>query len=496
VPARPLVALCLALAALSACEERPPPPVVAPKPPAPPPPPVDADTEAPPPPLDDAPGNVLQLPEHVAAEEATEGDGLIALMLDDPARAERALHRLPTPDGWQVALMANFTLKRGERAPEAPKESQLPALAPDAGVPAAGADAWVAAPTLPLEGPAAKKGRRPTTLLQLPINTRVTVDAVDGARATVTVEVASEVEYGETGSAPTRVVAKPVQGTVDAAWLARAPVTAEALVRDARAQPDTPEGRDAAVVLWHRALLVARSELAREGLLRAAWQARRPSWVVAAALTRNFAPARSAAIAFGCRGDVARAKWLPEKDTPPKKVPDDVCLTDVDARPACDFESKKRKASLEKRAAWRQALGVTERPLLRLVVDAREPRAVLLAGSHLAFHDSCAEFEEVDLESHAASLRRLVLPLGTKDTVLRVPVPQYHGWEYAVLSAPSETRAGEWMRSRSRYRWTIGRRGELQVSLQPQDQSFELEPDASGVTVATPPARHCECNDD
>lgn len=487
----------LVVGALSGCDERPQPPEVAPKPAKKPTPVVDAGpppTTASAPDEPPAPDNVLALPEHVKVEDAVEGEPLIRLLLEDPSRAEKALHRLGTPDGWQVALMAQMALQQGEARGDALPETALPVLAPDAGVPAADTDAWVAAASLPLKDP--RKGAKGKTLLELPLNTRVHVEAVTGALARVSVEVAREVDYDDSGSAPTRVVSAPVKGLVDGAWLVAEPLTGPALVREAKAQPDDDAGNDRAVVLWHRALLVERSEAAREGLLRAAWQARRPSWVIRAALTRNFAPARAAALAWTCRGDPAKAKWLPEPKKPPKTLPSDVCLTEVDARASCAFEPQALRTGREARAAWRKNLGLEEKPLLRLTVDARQPRAILLAGSRVAFHDSCAEFEEVDLESHAATLRRLVLPLGVKDTVVRVPVPAYHGLEYAVLSASSEARAGAWMRSRSRYRWSIGPRGQLQVSLQTDDMSFAIEADAAAATVAVPPQKACDCNDD
>lgn len=486
----------LAVAALAACDERPPPPVVAPKPP-PPPPVEDAGPPEPEPPPEPAPPQTVQdFPQHVGADDAVEGEGLIRLLLDDAARAERTLEALPTPDGWQVALMAQLGLRRGQAVADALPERALPQLAPDGGMPEAGSSAWVASALLSLRAAPAKGKKKPAVLLELPIDTEVHVDSVDGGVAQVTVEVAQDVDYGETDARPTHVVTKPVQGLVDAQWLQPAPVDAVALIREARAQPDTDDGHDAAVVLWHRALMLERSEAAREGLLRAAWTARRAAWVATAALARNFAPARKATLAWTCRGEPSKAKWLAVGKKPPKTLPGDVCLVGVDTRTPCDFEPAARRKALAAQAAWREPLGLEAHPLLELHVDARQPRAILLAGSKLAFHDSCAEFEEVDLASYAATLRRLVLPLGTKDTVVRVPVPQYHGIEYAVLSAPSETRAVEWMRSRARYRWTIGGRGELQVSLQPQDVEFSIEPDATAATVAIAPQKHCDCADE
>jgi hypothetical protein len=432
---------------------------------------------------------VAQFPPHPPPENA-EGEGLIALLLDDPARAEAVLLRLDAPDAWQVALLAQLAVKRGGANTDVMPEEALPEVRPDGGTPTPGLRAYVAAPGLLLRP---LRGKQSAAELLLPFNTPVTVEAVKGAVATVTVKVAREVDFGPEGDEPTHVVAAPVKGTVDAAWLTTEPHSAEALVREARAQPDTEEGRAKAVVLWHRALLLERSEAAREGLLRAAWAARRPSWVITAALTRNFAPASTARLAWGCRGDVAAAKWVAPGRRAPKGP---VCAVEVDARESCPFESSAVKQRRKDDAAWRAQAGLVERPLLRLTVDARTPTALLLAASRLSWHDSCADFEELDLESHLASLRRLKLPLGEKTTVVRVPVPAYHGVEYALVSAASERRAAAWLRNRARYRWTMGAGGQLQISLQLDDHDYRNSSDATAVTVAAPPQKRCDCDDD
>jgi hypothetical protein len=77
-------------------------------------------------------------------------------------------------------------------------------------------------------------------------------------------------------------------------------------------------------------------------------------------------------------------------------------------------------------------------------------------------------------------------------TVL-VPVERAVGVEYSVVSAASEAKAVAWLRSRSHVRWTMGRRGELEVSLQTADHGFRLESDVSAVSWAEAPARSCSC---
>ncbi|MEW5742795.1 MAG: hypothetical protein AB1938_28015 [Myxococcota bacterium] len=483
---RLISAICF-VTLLGGCEARPPPPVVS-KPAR----PLPAHDAGPPAPLVEEPpppASVAEFPAQPPPETA-EGDGLIALLLDEPARAEAVLLRLDAPDAWQVALLAQLAVKRGGAQTDVLPEEALPEVRPDGGVLSPGQTAYVAAPGLTLKPLGAKKK---AARLTLPFNTALQVKSVDGALATVSVEVAREVDFGPEGDQPTRVLTAPVSGTVEASWLSTEAHSAEALMRDARAQPDTEEGRARAVVLWHRALLLERSEAAREGLLRAAWVARRPSWVITAALTRNFAPASGARLAWGCRGDLSSAKW---RAPGTRGVKGPLCVVDVDAREPCPFESPAVKEARKDDAAWRQREGVEEGPLLRVTVDAREPRALLLAASRLAYHDSCAEFEELTLDSHTASLRRLMLPLGEQATVVRVPVPAYHGTEYALLNAASERRAAAWMRSRARYRWTMGPSGQLQLSLQLDDQSYRVSPDATAVTVAAPPQKNCECNDD
>ncbi|GMU63038.1 MAG: hypothetical protein AMXMBFR34_48010 [Myxococcaceae bacterium] len=486
-----LLALLWLLAIALGCEERPPAPVVAPPQPAPAPAPVAAAEEAPAEEEPPQPATVLEVPEEPRAE-ATDGESLIPHLLDDPVRAEELLLRQAAPTAWQVALLAQLAVQRGGAKTDVLPEGALPQLVPGAGAVEAGADAWVAAAQVPLKVSGAKQGGAPLTLS---FNTRVKVEAVGGAKATVAVEVAREVDFGPEGSEPTRVSTRTIHGTVEASWLAPRPASIQLLEHAAATQPDTEEGRANAVALWHRSLLLARDERAREGLLRAAWAAQRASSVISAALTRNFAPARRARLAWGCKGDVAGATWMVEARAT-KTLPAAVCLTGVDAREACDFEPTDRRRARQEAAGRRARAGVKEGPLLELTVDARRPRALLLAGSKLRYQDSCADFEELALDSQAATLRRLKLPLGQADTVVRVAVPQYHGMEYAVLDAPSERRAAAWMRNRARYRWTMGARGQLQLSLQPGDHEFELPPDAAAVTVAAPPQKDCLCNDD
>lgn len=487
--------------AVLGCDARKEPPAVAPKRA----PVVVADAGAPtpdagPPKEEEQTDNVLQLPStDNVIDDVSRLEGLVQLLLRDPQRAERALMQLETPDSWQVALMAQFALKRGERTAAAPAEDDLPTLKPDnAGKISAGAKAWVAAVSLPLKalpGAAPKRQLKPAVLLEVPINTPVQIESLDGPLATVTVEVATEVEFGDSGLTPKSVTTRPVRGTLDAAWLVPEPLSGASVMADARAQDNTPEGRARAVVLWHRALLLERSDRAREGLLRAATQAQRASWVVLAALTRNLAPASRVELAFGCLGDSPKAQWLSRAKLP-KKLPADVCFTGVDARPPCPDATAKEKKAAEASRQWRESLSLKEAPVLRLTVDARQPRIAFVARSTLKFHDSCDDFQEVDVESWGATLRRLPLPLGTATTVVRVPVERYHGVEYAVISAASETKAAAWLRTRGRYRYTVDGRGDLRPSLQLNDLHFESEPDVGAATFATLPAKYCECGEE
>lgn len=477
------------VAGLAACKQRPPPPVLAPKlAPAVAAPAVDAGREVAldlPPPLEEA-----GLPQELSVDDgAVEGEGLIKLLLRDPARAAAALQEIPTPDGWQVALLARLAPRRAghaERTPEPP----LPELRPArAGEVQAGAKAWVGRESLPLR----PLPKQPGAPLELPLDTAVQLEALDGGSATVSVEVATQVDYGAAGSEPEALVTELRRGVVDARWLLPAPLEPRALLGEAQARLKAggEANADAAVVLYRRALLIERSARAREGLLRAGWAAKRASVVVEAALARLLAPAAGLELAWACRGELAKATWVGA--APKLKLAADACVTGVDARAPCAYAPAKKKKGWAALKAWRDAAGLAESPRLRFTVDARAPRLVLLADTTLAVRDECSDFEELRLDGGNATVRRLLLPLGVAKTVVRVAVPRYHGAEYAVVAAGNELKAAAWLRARGNYAWTAGARGGLEVSLGVGDRGFTLEKDVTAATVRERPELECGC---
>jgi hypothetical protein len=89
------------------------------------------------------PDNVLALPDDpVGPEDITDEKRLRALLLRDPRQAERQLVALAAPNQWQVALLAQLALRRGQRAPGALSEDSLAALPQPPIVTGAGR-AWV-----------------------------------------------------------------------------------------------------------------------------------------------------------------------------------------------------------------------------------------------------------------------------------------------------------------------------------------------------------------
>jgi hypothetical protein len=492
LPRMRVVGLWVVVLVGAGCSERPAPPPVAPVVA-----PLDAgqpEADAGPPP--DEARNVLQLPDSATvAEDPNRPLELQRLLLRDPELAERRLAQLETPSQWQVALLANFALRRGDHSLAAPREGDLPPVSfGDAGVEGPG-KAWVAAPLLELRAPAAPRGKkRPALLASLPIGTEVQVDGLDGGLAAVSVSIATAVEFGETGEGPTHVESTVLEGQVELASLASTRIDATLLIARANAQPDTDAGHELAVALWYRALLLRHDEAAREGLLKAAWSAHRPSWAITAVLDRSFAAARGLSLIWGCRGGAARPPVL--RWPLPRKAPADVCVTGVTEQQACDHDPPRLKAQLEKSRLELEASGLQRRPSLAFTVDARLPRDAFLAQARLEQVDPCARFQELKLEGWGASYRLLHLPLGTAATRVSVAAPANHGVEYELISAAGQAKVAAWLRSRSHVRWTLGRNGELEVSLQNGDTGFRLEPDVSAVTWAAEPLRSCDCNQD
>lgn len=425
------------------------------------------------------------------SDDVTTAAALTRVLLADPQHAERLLARLATPDAWQVAVLAQFALARGDRGFGRERTEPLPEVpVPGAGEAGPG-PAFVADDEVTLRGP----GKQAPALATLAFGTPVELLAVDDAAGTATVRVslATRAVYGATGAAPVSVETKPVEGAVPRDGLTATAPKLEALVAAARAEANDDAGRQRAVVLWRRALRLSHGELAREGLLRAAVAARRAPEVVEAALVQNLAPARGFAVAPGCRGDAAKAAWLAAAKLP-RQLPDDACFTGLDLREACEDDGAKLTAAAASRAAWRSAQGVDGPAQARLVVDARRPRLVFLAGVPLEPLDACADFEELRPAAWEGTVRRLELPLGTKDLEVRVPLPKREAVEYAVVSAATEGKALRWLKSRGRFKWTIGPGGQLRVSLSAGDLGFELERDVAAVTWALPPPRACQCD--
>lgn len=439
------------------------------------------------------PDNVLALPDDpMGPEDITDEQRLRALLLRDPRQAERHLVALTTPDQWQVALLAQLALRRGQRAPGALSEDSRIALPPPPIVTGAGR-AWVWVSEAVLWGAAGKRSRSPQAVL--PLGTPVEVLALDGGTATVAVELATTAEYGAVSEVepglpnepPVRVETTRLEGSVELRQLGAEAPDANAVIDLAEREADD----ERAAGLWLRAFQLEPSEHARRGLLEVAWRARRPALVATAALMHATAPARSLTLAWGCTGEPAGAQW---ERWPLRRNPKGtVCVTGVDARTSCPHDSEGRRNGVADATAAREALGLTERPLLRLVVDGRTARRILLTSARLEAVDPCADFEEVKVAGWGASIRRLAVPLGAQRLTLLVPVQTAVGVEHAVIAAPSEAKAAAWLRSRSHLRWTIGRAGELEPSLRTGDPGFRLEPDVIAATWAEPPARSCEC---
>jgi hypothetical protein len=483
--------LCLYL--VSCTDPPPPPPVIAPR--------VEAVKPAPPPPEPIKPEAVLPLPppERVARfpdeqelEEEVESDAqLLGMLKRDPARAEAALHKLETPDAWQVSIVAQFALARGEKSSGLEAEKELPAPPAESELVEGPGEAWISVDAAPIAS-AEKKG---AALSALAVNTKVEVTAIDGEWADVSVPVAQTVIYADTGAAPSRIVSTPLVGRVSKKHLARRPYEVEALMRSALAEDPTDEGKLRAVATWLLAWRVERSERTREGLLDAAFVARRASTLVRAALAKNLAPASGVRFAWSCVGeDPASATWLEVTKTRPKALPESVCVSGVDARERCPDDTK---AALKKAAAtkeWLESVKLAPKPWLRFTVDAREPRQVLVVTTPLAVADPCSEFEEVTFQAASGQLRRLSLPLGTRATTIWVPVSSHSGAEFSIPSAASERLAISWLRARGHYRWTVGGKGELQPSLGVNARAFEVPEDvvASGYAIA--PERDCSCD--
>ncbi|MFO0598206.1 MAG: hypothetical protein U0228_23080 [Myxococcaceae bacterium] len=495
---RPLLLLAL----LVGCESPPPPP-----PPPPPAPPKDAgpppapEPEPEPEPQDDEPDTVEEFPEAPEVPTLTTDEELMTLLLIDPRVAEERLANSDKPDAFRVALLSEFARARGD-ANEPVAEALIPlAATADAGVPTGAGPAWAADDGVVLKKAAA-------TVARLPLDTPVQVLSVKGPLAEIELNVASVAVYDENGSAPRAVESQLLRGQVKLSDLRSSPMDRDGLLARARAASTTAEAAGAtdeqklqAVALWQRVLravpmdsddgAVMQAGRAREGLLHAAFTARRASSAVAAALSRELVSGKSVSAYWACEGT-----------PPPKSVLTNLkksfdahqCMTWVDERKACTPADEKRLKALEQFKTLAKAdLGTTG--WLRFKVDARRPRRLLLVSTPLVLADRCSDFEEVKLDTGAGRVRRLAVPLGTATLDVWVPIARTLGVDHSLITAASELNAVEWLRSRQRYRWTVGKNGDLQPSLGVDTLEFALRRDVEAITWAVPPDHSCGCEE-
>ncbi|MDP1916569.1 MAG: hypothetical protein Q8L14_10000 [Myxococcales bacterium] len=484
------VGLMLIVVSLGACSDPPPPPPT----------PV-AVAKPPPPPVAPAPvvdaGVTVALPSDTLDGVSTEGvpddpqlsaddlrdAALQKMLLRDPDRVIRILEQAPAPSSFQVAVLAALAIRRRvEGPPLQVKESPLPTL-PASGKPiTAPGPAFVGVQELALRS-APGKGK---VLVSIPAGTQVVVDKVTGANAGVSVELATRVVFGAEGGAPKQVVTKTVKGFVPLDALVDARPDTSTLAAEATTQPDTDVGHDASVVLWHRAFLLSPTETVRAQLLAAAWKARRPSWVAAAALEPVWVAPRSLRVAWACKGDLLKAKWAGLSAKPPA----DVCFSGVDVRQPCTGDVP---ASLTKRRELLNTLGLTTpSPVIETVVDASRARRLWVVSLPVRSTSECEEVEEHKIDVFGAIIRRLQLPLGTASMVVSVPVSGWNGVEHSVVGAQSEAKARDWLRSRVSSKWTYDARGEPSPSLGIGDTSFRLERDVATASVGRIPEMNCE----
>ena len=462
------------------------------KEPAPPPPPAKVAERPKDPPLlpPEEPDLIAGFPDEVALpEEADTEEALLKLLLADPLRAETTMNRLSSPTSWQISVMAQFAIARGENVAALDAEPALPALAPDGGVKGPG-PAWISQDATPLRGPAKKNA----TLATLPIDTKVEVTGIEGDDAVVSVPLAQTAIFGEEGRQPVRVHSTALIGRVPLSRLAAASPDPEALMTEALRLSDDAHAQLRAVALWEEAWRIERSERTRRGLLRAAWATRRASTVVRAALARNLAPVSDLRFSWACTtDDPSTAKALDVSKARPTKLPASACLSAPDGRGTCsnDPEAEQKQAAATK--AWLEGARLAPKPWLRFTVDAREPRQVFLVTTPLERADSCDEFEELSFEAESGIVRRLRLPLGTRQLVVWVPVTRHLGADFSIPSATTERQAVSWLRSRGRYRWTLDQ-GSLEPSLGMNATTFKLAAEVSATMFALRPERDCSCD--
>ncbi len=485
----------LVLAAFTACEEAAPIPAT---------PPQKPPTPAPaPPPLASAtvdagvavPATVLAEPADGALSEGLPDDAALnvddlrdpalqALLLRDPDRAIRVLEQASTPSGFQVAVLAALAIRRRiEGPPLQVKELPLPVL-PASGVVATGdGPAFVGVQLLEVRS-APAKGK---LLATLPTGTQVLIEKTQAPNATISVQLATRVDFGPDGDEPTNVVMTKVTGTVPLDALVTSRPDVKAVATDAANQLNTDEGNDRALVLWHRAFLLGPTEALRAEMMKAAWKARRPSWVASTALEPVWAAPKSMRVAWACKGTLAKAKWV----APSAKPPVDVCFTGVDLRAACTGDVP---PAITKRRELLATLSLSQpSPVAEVVVDGARAHRLWAVSLPIRPTNECdLEVEEHKIDIFGAIVRRLPLPLGTPSMVVSFPVSGWHGIEHAVVGAQSEAKARDWLRSRSRSKWTYDAKGEPAPSLSVADVGFRLERDVASASVGRLPLMNCD----
>ena len=481
-----------ALLVLIACEERPAAPerprvapVAAPL--------VAAPLDAGPPPfvlppedLDAAPAQGLPDDAPWTADDVRDA-ALQQLLLRDPDRLARFFEQLPAPSAFHVGVVAAVARARGRGSASAlAAETPLPEL-PASGDPIDGPGAaFVGVALAEVRAPAKRRGAKPGAVLaRLPAGAEVTVDALDGGTATVSARLAARVDFGPTGSAPTSVTWNTVVGLVPATALVRQPLDLARLATEAAGELETDEGYDRALVRWQRLFLARPSEPVRAKLLEAAWRARRPSHVAAAALERVWVTPRRARLAYACRGALEHATWTP----PRAKLPADVCMFGVDARLPC--AGAPTRADTARRAALAASGLDGPAPLFEAVVDASRARRLFAVSMPVRPVSECEEGDDHHVDPQRAIVRRLELPLGTPTTIVTLPVVGYHGVEHSVVGAQSEAKARDWLRSRAGARWTYDAAGEPAPSLGIGDTAFSVEADVAAVSKGRPPQLDC-----
>ncbi|MBM4777771.1 MAG: hypothetical protein GQE15_08720 [Archangiaceae bacterium] len=409
---------------------------------------------------------------------------LQGLLLRDPDRAIRSLEQAPTPSGFQVAVLAALAVRRHiEGPPTQVKETPIPSIPASGTLASAEGPAFVGVQQLEVRS-APGKGK---VLATLPTGTPVTIEKLLAPNATISAQLATRVDFGPEGDEPTNVVMTKVTGVVPLDTLVTSRPDAKALAIEATNQTDSDEGNDRALVLWHRAFQLGPTEALRAEMLKAAWKARRPSWVASTALEPIWAAPKSLRVAWACKGSLAKAKWV----APSAKPPADVCLTGVDLRAACGGDVP---PAITKRRELLAGLSLSEpAPVAEVVIDGARARRLWAVSLPIKPTNECdLEVEEHKLDIFGAVVRRLPLPLGTTSMVVSYPVVGWHGVEHAVVGAQSETKARDWLRSRSRSKWTYDARGEPAPSLSVGDTSFRLERDVASASVGRLPLMNCD----